>query len=70
MRKPKPDKIQTTRKDREAKDRERSKRFIETARKLDVDETEEGQEKAFGKVGIGKPSKAQKTTKGELKAES
>ena len=34
---------------------EQRKRFIEAARELEVDETEEGQEKAFGKVGLGKP---------------
>lgn len=32
---------------------EQSKRFIEKARELAVDETEAGQEKAFGKVGLG-----------------
>ena len=31
--------------------REQSRRFIETARKLGVDETEAGHEKALGKVG-------------------
>ena len=36
---------------------EQSKRFIEKARKFCVDESEEGQEKAFGKVGLGKPKK-------------
>lgn len=36
---------------------EQSKRFIETARKLGVDETEAGHEKAFGKVGLKKPKK-------------
>jgi len=34
-----------------------SKRFIETARKLGVDESEAGHEKAFGKVGLKKPKK-------------
>lgn len=34
---------------------EQSKRFIEKARELGVDETEAGQEKAFGKVGLKKP---------------
>jgi hypothetical protein len=37
---------------------EQSKRFIETARKLGVDETEAGNERAFGKVGQKKPKKA------------
>lgn len=36
---------------------EQRKRFIETARKLKVDETETGQERAFGKVGLKKPKK-------------
>ena len=36
------------------------KRFIQTARKLDVDETEAGHEKAFGKVGLKKPKKIPK----------
>lgn len=35
---------------------EQSKRFIEKARELGVDETEAGQEKAFGKVGMKKPT--------------
>ena len=34
-----------------------SKRFIETARKLGVDETEAGHERAFGKVGSKAPKK-------------
>jgi hypothetical protein len=33
---------------------EQSKRFIETARKIGVDETEAGHERAFGKVGLKK----------------
>lgn len=37
------------------KEQEQSKRFIETARKLGVDETEAGHERAFGKVGLKKP---------------
>lgn len=37
---------------------EQYKRFIETARKLGVDETEEGHEKAFGKVGLKKAKKS------------
>lgn len=37
------------------KDEEQSKRFIETARKIGVDESEEGHERAFGKVGLKKP---------------
>jgi hypothetical protein len=36
---------------------EQSKRFIETARKIGVDETEAGHERAFGKVGLKKPKK-------------
>lgn len=36
---------------------EQRKRFIEAARELDVDETEAGQERAFGKVGLKKPRK-------------
>jgi hypothetical protein len=36
---------------------EQSKRFIETARKLGVDETEAGHERAFGRVGLKKPRK-------------
>ena len=39
---------------------EQSKRFIETARKLGVDETEAGHERAFGKVGLKKPKKQAK----------
>ena len=38
---------------------EQSKRFIETARKLGVDETEAGHG-AFGKDGLIKPKKAAK----------
>lgn len=37
--------------------KEQSKRFIETARKLGVDETEAGHEQAFGRVGLKKPRK-------------
>ncbi len=40
--------------------REQSKRFIETARKLGVDETESGHERAFGKVGLKKPKPPKK----------
>lgn len=36
---------------------EQSKRFVETARKLGVDEAKTGPEKAFGKLGLGKPKK-------------
>lgn len=36
---------------------EQSKRFIEDARKLEVDETEAGEERAFGKVGLKKSGK-------------
>jgi hypothetical protein len=36
---------------------EQSKRFIETARKLGVDETEAGHERAFGKVRLKKAKK-------------
>jgi hypothetical protein len=36
---------------------EQSKRFIEKAREMGADETEAGQEKAFGKVGLGKSVK-------------
>ena len=36
---------------------EQRKRFIETARKLGVDETEAGHERAFGKVGLKKKRK-------------
>ena len=36
---------------------EQSKRFIETARKLGVDESKAGHERAFGKVGLKKPRK-------------
>ena len=36
---------------------EQSKRFIETARKLGVDETEAGHERAFGKVGLQKSNR-------------
>ena len=36
---------------------EQRKRFIQEARKLEVDETEAGQERAFGKVGLKKPGK-------------
>ena len=43
---------------------EQSKRFIDKARELEVDETEKGQEKAFGKVGLGKP-KGRKGGKGK-----
>ena len=39
---------------------EQSKRFIETARKLGVDETEAGHERAFGKVGLKKPKKGKR----------
>ena len=39
---------------------EQSKRFIETARKLGVDETEVGHERAFGKVGLKKPKGQEK----------
>lgn len=39
---------------------EQRKRFIETARKLGVDETEAGHERAFGKVGLKKPKKPAK----------
>lgn len=45
---------------------EQSKRFIETARKLGVDETEGGHERAFGKVGLKRPKKkaSKKTQRG------
>jgi hypothetical protein len=43
---------------------EQSKRFMETARKLGVDETEAGHEKAFGKVGLKKGRKARAKDKG------
>jgi hypothetical protein len=36
---------------------EQRKRFKETARELDADETEAGQERAFGKVGLKKRKK-------------
>ena len=39
---------------------EQSKRFIEIARKLGVDETEAGHERAFGKVGLKKPKKGKR----------
>ena len=42
---------------------EQSKRFIEKARELGVDETEAGQEKAFGKVGLKKPKPKHKPGK-------
>ena len=42
---------------------EQSKCFIETARKLGVDESEAGHEKAFGKVGLKKPKKQIKMKK-------
>lgn len=42
---------------------DQSKRFIEKARELGVDETEAGQEKAFGKVGLKKPKPKHKPGK-------
>jgi hypothetical protein len=39
---------------------EQSNRFIETARKLGVDESEAGHERAFGKVGLKKPKKGKR----------
>jgi hypothetical protein len=39
---------------------EQSKRFMETARRFGVDETETGYERAFGKVGLKKPKKARR----------
>lgn len=48
------------RKKRKLSQGEQSKRFIETARKLGVDETEAGHERAFGKVGLKKPRKAKR----------
>jgi len=38
----------------------RSGYCIETARKLGVDETEAGHERAFGKVGMKKPKKTKR----------
>jgi len=40
---------------------EQSKRFIELARELELDDTEAGQEKVFGKVGMKKPKPKKKT---------
>ena len=34
---------------------EQRKRFIETAREVGADETEAGEERAFGRVGLKKP---------------
>lgn len=39
---------------------EQRKRFVETARELGVDETEKGQDRAFGKVGLKKKSSRKK----------
>jgi len=43
---------------------EQSRRFIEEARKLGVDETEAGHEKVFGTVGLKKPKQPPKKKKG------
>ena len=46
---------------------EQSKRFIETARKLGVDESEAGHERAFGRVGL-KKLKSRKKKDGSVKS--
>jgi hypothetical protein len=40
-----------------ADDREQSKRFIDTARERDADETEEGADRTFKKVASVKPKR-------------
>jgi hypothetical protein len=42
---------------------EQAKRFIDMARELGVDESERGQERAFGKVGMKRPKARKKPTK-------
>jgi hypothetical protein len=44
-----------------ADDPEQSKRFMDTAREIEADETEEGAERAFKKVAPAKPGTARKT---------
>jgi len=39
---------------------EQRKRFIETAHKLGIPDTEAAQERAFGKVGLKKPKRQSK----------
>ena len=55
-------KVSKPRKPKETQE-EQSQRFIEKARELEVDEFEKGQEKAFGKVGLGKPKKSKRKAK-------